>query len=130
MKHEGMPRPRWLPAVALMSSLAACGPEEEPQPEPQQPAACTQENYEAAVSRMTRPASRASTSTSACPRPTSGTTGVSRQRDGLHRPLAPTAPSRQGGAAGVTAEVTSLLITVEVGEGSCYLLSNGALRLP
>ena len=41
MKHEGMPRSRWL-AMALVS-LVACGPEEEP-------AACTQESYDAAVS--------------------------------------------------------------------------------
>ncbi|WP_052519095.1 hypothetical protein [Archangium violaceum] len=47
MKHEGMPRSRWL-AMALVS-LVACGPEEEPEPEPQQPAACTQESYDAAV---------------------------------------------------------------------------------
>ncbi|WP_375768774.1 hypothetical protein NR798_45045 [Archangium gephyra] len=47
MKHEGMPRSRWL-AVALMS-LVACGPEEEQPPPPAQPAACTQETYDEAI---------------------------------------------------------------------------------
>lgn len=47
MKHEGMPRPSWLPAVMALMSLVACGPEEEPQtPEPM---VCNQETYAAGV---------------------------------------------------------------------------------
>ena len=49
MKHPGMPRLRWLPSAVALMSLVACGPEEEPQPPPAQPAACTQESYDAAV---------------------------------------------------------------------------------
>ncbi|QRK10427.1 hypothetical protein JQX13_10225 [Archangium violaceum] len=49
MFHEGLPRLRWLPATAALLSLVACGGEEEPTPEPQQPAACTQETYDEAV---------------------------------------------------------------------------------
>ncbi|HEX5749501.1 MAG TPA: hypothetical protein VFZ09_24950 [Archangium sp.] len=47
MKHEVMPRSRWL-AMALVS-LVACGPEEEEPPPPAPAAACTQESYDAAV---------------------------------------------------------------------------------
>lgn len=49
MKHEGMPRLRWLPSAVALMSLVACGPEDEPKPPPEQPAACTQETYADAV---------------------------------------------------------------------------------
>lgn len=49
MKHEGMPRLRWLPSAMALMSLVACGPEEE-QPPVTQPVACTQENYDEGVS--------------------------------------------------------------------------------
>ncbi|MFL5353505.1 hypothetical protein [Archangium sp.] len=56
MFHDARPRPRWLPVTAVLMSLVACGgPEEqEPMPEPQ-PAACTQETYDASISDAVEP---------------------------------------------------------------------------